>query len=261
MYNLFEAYFVNPILNLSGYNWVNTLTYAIVLVLAIFLVYKVLEKLNIKIDGKFGLSLLPYIFLGSTLRALRDSNYLVSPIFVSPLIYILVFLITFSLLLFSLFLEKKTKIPFQNYFFSFGFILAGIFFTQIKFLNFTAAGQILGLDLLLFILIFSLGRVTKLTKTLWNKFTIFSQLFDASSTFVSLHFWGYSEQHVLPNLVFGFFGDWSFFLIKLSVVLLLIYFIDSSVKNKNFSNWLKLVIIILGIAQGTRDLLRISAFV
>ncbi len=261
MFNFLETYFINPILNLSGYNWVNTLTYAVILIISVFLIYKLLKFLKIKIDGKFALSLFPYILLGSTLRALKDANFFVSPVFVSPLIYILVFLFTLSFLLFSLFLEKKTKIPFQSYFFSFGFILAGIFFTQINFLNFTAAGQILGLDLLLFILIFSLGRLTELTKTLWNKFTIFSQLFDASSTFVSLHFWGYSEQHVLPNLVFGFFGDWSFFLIKLIVVLLLIYFIDSSVKNKNFSNWLKLVIIILGIAQGTRDLLRISAFV
>ncbi|RLJ04298.1 MAG: hypothetical protein DRP14_03570 [Candidatus Aenigmatarchaeota archaeon] len=261
MYDFFETYFINPVLNLSGYNWINSITYAIILIIAIFLLYKFLKYLNITIDGKFALSLLPYIFLGSILRVLRDANFFTSPVFVSPLIYILVFLITLPLLLFSLFLEKRTKIPYQNYFFSFGFILSGIFFTQIKFVNFIAAAQILSLDLLIFVLIFSLGNLTKLTKSLWNKFAIFSQLFDASSTFVSVQFWGYSEQHVLPNLIFGFFGNWSFFLVKFIVVLFLLYFADSSIKNKNFKNWLKLVVIILGLALGTRDLLRISALV
>ena len=261
-YDIFQTYFVDPILNASGYNWINTSVYALIFVFAVFLIYnKVLEPLKIKIDGRFALALLPYIFLGSVLRALKDSGFLISPLFVTPLIYLFIFTFTLALLVFSLFLEKKTKIPFQSYFFSFGFILAGIFFTQLQFVNFTAAAQILGLDLLIFLLVFGLGNYTKLTKSFWNKSVIFSQLFDASSTFVSLQFWGYSEQHVLPNLIFGFFGNWSFFIVKLVVALLLLYIIDSSIKNKNFGNWIKLVVIILGIALGTRDLLRISCLV
>jgi len=261
MYNFFQRYFIDPIINLSGYNWINSFVYALVLIAAIFLIYKLLKFLKIEVNLRFALSLSPYIFLGSILRVLRDANFLTSPVFVSPLIYILIFLIALPLLLFSLFLEKITKIPFQNYFFSFGFILSGIFFTQIQFVNFIAAAQILSLDLLIFVLIFSLGNLTKLTRSLWNKFAIFSQLFDASSTFVSVQFWGYSEQHVLPNLIFDFFGNWSFFLVKLIVVLFLLYFVDSGIKNENFKNWIKLVVIILGLALGTRDLLRIWSFV
>ncbi len=291
----FQTYFVNPILNISGYNWVNTFVYALILILAVFLVYKLLKFLKIKIDGKFALSLAPYILLGSVLRVLRDAGFFTSPVFVSPLLYILVFIITLFFLLFSLFLEKTlvfqrktvhhllfsegkkrplfvkqkegrgvmngTKICFQSYFFSFGFILSGIFFTQIQFINFTAAVQILGLDLLIFILVFSLGNLTKLTKSLFNKFVIFSQLFDASSTFVGVRIYHHAEQHVVPNLLFDLSGNiWSFFIVKFIVAILLLYVIDNYIEDKNFRNWLKIVVIILGFALGTRDLFQIMCF-
>ncbi|HIE41619.1 MAG TPA: DUF63 family protein [Candidatus Aenigmarchaeota archaeon] len=261
MYEFFHKYFVLPILNFSGYNFVNTFVYAIILIFAIYFVFKLLKILKIKIDEKFALSLLPWILLGSILRVIEDSSLDLIYFLISPIIYLTIFLIAFSFLLFSLFLEKRTKITWQIYFFSFGFILSGIFFTQIHFVNFFGATQILTLDLIIFILVFYLGSFLRLTKNLWNKFTIFSQLYDASSTFISLQFWGYREQHILPNLLLSIFGNWSFFIFKFLIVVLFIYVVDSNIKNKEFRNWLKLIVILLGVAQGTRDLLRLFALV
>lgn len=261
MDEFFYRYFVDPILNYSGYNLVNTLAYASILIFAIFFVYKILEKLKIEVNGKFGLALLPWIALGSFLRVLED-YYNISYLLVSPFIYIMIFLVTFSFLLLSLLLEKKTEITYLNFFFSFGFIFAGISFTQIKIINFIAISQILSLDLLFLIFIFALGDKARITKTLFNKFTIFSQLYDSSSTFVAVQFYGFKEQHVLPNFIISLMGgNWIFFIfIKFLAVLIFVYFVDSNVKDKNLNNWLKLVVVILGVAQGTRDMLSLGVF-
>ena len=261
MYEFLYKYFIEPILTFSGYNIVNTITYATILIFAIFLVYGILNKLKIKIDGKFGLSLLPWILLGSFLRVLEDYNH-ISYFLISPLIYITIFSITFLFLLFSLFLERKTKIPYNSYFFSFGFILAGISFTQIKIINFVGISQIIFLDLLFLILTLILGNITKTTKNLFNKLTIFSQIYDSTSTYVSVQFYSFREQHVLPNLIIPLLGgNWIFFIfIKFIIILIFVYFVNFYVKDKNFGNWLKLVVIILGVAQGTRDMISLGVF-
>ena len=261
MNEFFYRYFVAPVLTYSGYNIVNTLAYASILIFAIFFVYKILRKLKIEINGKFGLALVPWITLGSFLRVLED-YYHISYLLVSPLIYIVIFLAAFSCLLLSLLLEKKTEITYLSFFFSFGFILAGIAFTQIKIINFIGIFQILSLDFLFLISIFLLGNIPRITKTLYNKFTIFSQLYDSSSTFVSVQFYGFREQHVLPNFIISLMGgDWIFFIfIKFLAVLIFVYFVDTNVKDKNLGNWLKLVVVILGVAQGTRDMLSLGVF-
>ena len=90
---------------------------------------------------------------------------------------------------------------------------------------------------------------------------IFSQLFDASSTFVGVQIYHHAEQHVLPNLLFDLTGGvWSFFIVKFIVAVLLLYVLDSSIEDKNFKNWIKIIVIILGFALGARDLFQIMIF-
>ncbi|MFA5103407.1 MAG: DUF63 family protein [Candidatus Thermoplasmatota archaeon] len=94
----------------EGYTLVSELTYGIVLVLALFGLYKVLKKLEIRIDWYFCTALLPYILFGPVTRVLEDTNYFTEPAvywFISPLIY---FQTTFYVLMFLLlgyYLEKK----------------------------------------------------------------------------------------------------------------------------------------------------------
>lgn len=72
--DFFEKYFVNPIKYNTGYNPVNTLTYAIILGIATILVYKGLKKLKIKIDNAFFRALVPYMIFGAFTRALTDAS-------------------------------------------------------------------------------------------------------------------------------------------------------------------------------------------
>ena len=105
-----DKYFINPIYLDSGYNFVNTIVYAIIALVLLYGIYKGLEKLNVKIDRKFFYALLPFIVFGASLRAFVD-NGLVSLNFwtVSPGIWMLVtgiFLLCFAI---SLTIEKYTK--------------------------------------------------------------------------------------------------------------------------------------------------------
>jgi uncharacterized membrane protein len=250
-------------LNSTGYNPIDTLTFAFLFILIAILFYKiVLKRLKIKVDGRFSLALLPWILLGSILRVLEDSGYFVTYFLISPLIYITIFVLAFSSLLLAIFFWKKTKIPYHIYFFTIGFILDGIFFTQLKITFFEGIINVLLLDIVLLSLILILGNLSEITKSLYNKFTIFSQVYDASSTFISVQFYGYSEQHVLPNFLIPLLGgNWFFFvIIKFLIALILVYAIDIYIENKNFGNWLKLLVIILGTAQGTRDMLMLGVF-
>jgi uncharacterized membrane protein len=94
----------------EGYTLISELTYGIILVFALFGLYKLLKKLDIRIDWYFCLALLPYILFGPVTRVLEDTNFFVEPYvfwFISPLIY---FQTTFYVLIFLIlgyFLQKK----------------------------------------------------------------------------------------------------------------------------------------------------------
>ena len=92
-------YFIDPILQNGWYNPVNTITYAIILVIAVFAVYKLLLRMRIRIDRYFFLAILPFIFWGSSARVLKDAatvgaldgvaqNVFASPFWVTPGSYI-----------------------------------------------------------------------------------------------------------------------------------------------------------------------------
>lgn len=81
--------FITPLC--SYYTPIGTITYGLILVLAVVGTYKLLKKLKIKIDKKFFIGLLPFIIYGGWTRALRDHELGIyqSNLFCSPPIYFL----------------------------------------------------------------------------------------------------------------------------------------------------------------------------
>lgn len=74
----------------SGYNWVNTITYGVLLSVAFFGIYELIDYLDIEVDSDFVISLLPWILLGGSLRSLEDVGLFdgeTSLLFISPIIY------------------------------------------------------------------------------------------------------------------------------------------------------------------------------
>jgi len=68
-----NEYFVRPIVEYSGYNIVNTLIYAVIALAAAYALFLVLRK---RFTKEFILYLVPFIFLGSTIRVMADSIYM-----------------------------------------------------------------------------------------------------------------------------------------------------------------------------------------
>ena len=71
---LLTKYFVGPIYLDSGYNFVNTIVYAVVALVFLYGLYTGLDKLNIKINRKFFYALLPFVLFGASLRAFVDNG-------------------------------------------------------------------------------------------------------------------------------------------------------------------------------------------
>jgi len=94
---------------------------------------------------------------------------------------------------------------------------------------------------------------------------ILANMFDASVTHVSLTYYNYFEQHVIPNTIFNLFGgnSLSFYPWKLLVLGVVIYLLDNGFKkeakeNKELTDFIKMVFIIYGLAIGMRGLLRLG---
>lgn len=96
----------------EAYNIVNTLAYAVILVPAVLLIYRVLERLKVKVDARFVLMLTPFLVLGGAARALEDSLYFGKPLayaFISPIIYIAEGLLVLLLVVASWWVARQAK--------------------------------------------------------------------------------------------------------------------------------------------------------
>ena len=249
--DFFQTYFVNPITLNQGYNAINTGTYAIILVIAAYLIYKILRRLHVKIDKKLGISVAPYVLLGSSSRLLVDSGITNTFLLITPLIYVVIFAIAFATLLLSKFLEKKFKIPYYKIMTSIGIVLTLFPLSLLKIGNPNA---------LLYVIAFYAPWPILFYFIKWsqsNKAVVSIQMFDATNTAIALQFFGYSEQHVVPRMFIGLLSPWVFIPIKLIAVIAVLILIDRYSDDKEFNNYLKLVIAILGGATSVRDFLRL----
>lgn len=238
-----------------------TLIYGLLLVAAVFSTYKILQKMKIKIDKNFAIALLPFILFGGSARALRDHDFFQGYLFCSPLIYFIIFAITFASLIAAIIIQKKIKkikIEYYKTLFAIGFALLLYNITMISIKNWFGFSVIIGLTIFWASLFFGLHKFFPKLLSLTNSGILSAHLLDASSTFTALTFFGYYEQHVLPTFLIGLAGPWVMFPLKIFVVLPVLLLIDKYGEDKQFKNFLKIIILILGLALGTRDFLTVS---
>lgn len=249
MWQDIAGYFLAP--EAIGYTVSKTFVYAIVLILAVYFIFELLKKLKIKIDRKLAVGTSPFVVFGGMARVLEDSGIVSSYWLVTPGIYISIFFLTFSALLISLLVERKKNIPYYKTMFGIGIFFTAISLLYINIVNYYGAFLVL-LFLLPWILIF---RFVKWD--LANRLVTLTQMFDATTTYVAIKYFGYFEQHVVPTYFINLFGPVSFIPLKLIGIVVALILIDKLSEDRQFSNWLKLCIAILGGATGTRDFVRL----
>lgn len=199
----------------------------------------------------------------------------------SPLLPIL---ISVGILATIFFYSKFKSIDVFTVLFSFGLLFLLLFFSYIVY--WTAVGRwvdidvkihleamplVIGLTVLSTLLTFiafrfiSRWRSEALVFTAGVNIALFlGHFMDASATFIGIDYYGYTEKHILPSFLIGIFHTAGImYLLKLVVISLVIYLIDISYKDdlrddKVLIGLVKLCIFILGLAPGTRDMLRLT---
>lgn len=255
----FSEKFVQPLCHY--YTLEATITYGIILILAAFGTYKLLEKLKVKIDKRFFLALLPFIIYGSWTRALRDyaaGVYGQGWIWCSPPIYFMIFAIALGSLLLGLYLEKRKVLSYEKFMWVVGGLLLLYNMTITRISNWNGFGMVLGLATFWAIILYAVSKLLPKYLTRMNAMIVWSHMLDASSTFTALTFFGFYEQHVLPGFLIDYTGPWIMFPLKLAVVWAVLYYIDREKVDQRLKNLIKIIILILGLALGVRDWLTVS---
>jgi uncharacterized membrane protein len=281
MFEFLQEYFINPILANGWFNPVNTIVYSIILIIAVFYVFKLLRKLNVRIDNKFIYAILPFIFWGSSTRVLHDAAYsgilspelnafYGSPIFPTPGSYIITFSLALVVLLVSLLIQRYGRLPYWKSMFTIGVILSIVNIVLLPLSNLLPFLLIAGGTVLWFLIFISprfilerfspkrpLTKKTRKFLTYENTGIIAAHFLDATATVVALVMFGYVEQHVVPRMLFPYFGAYAMFLLKAVVVPPVLYIIDRYSEEGEFKKFLKAVILILGLAPGLRNMIRL----
>lgn len=280
--NFFQEYFIKPIIQRTGYNPVSTLTYGILLVIGAYLLFKFLKRLGYKINFRFFKASVPFILLVSVWRSLTDAGvYPYGFLTTTPGLYLPVILLFFPLII----LSQKIKIK-GRYEFLYSGISTALLITQLIIfitlapnqLNIEAAWKVIYFTIIAaspFIFFYVIGNTIRkspvikslkkklrvIIKPLSNKLNslmFIAHMFDATVTHVSLEFYNYFEQHVVPRLVFDLAGtSASFYAWKILVLGVVIYLLDKEKSNEELIKFIKMIFITYGLATGVRGFLRL----
>ncbi|RNI14540.1 DUF63 family protein [Methanohalophilus sp. RSK] len=268
-----NKYYIEPIIYDSGYNPVNTLTWALILGACIFGVIKLLDRMKVEVDERFILTIIPFILAGSSLRVLEDANVFSAPLkylFITPNIYFVVFVVTLACLVVSKKLYdldvvgdwKKTFAAAGGLWFLSN-LYALLYFEDI--VRPDALVLILVLGTLVAFSIYGLARwqgIGLITNRL-NFTILWVHLLDASSTFIGIDMLGYYEKHVVPSYLIGL-TDTALVMypLKLAIFIPVIYVLDTQFNDSEESislrTFVKMVIIVLGLSPATRNTLRMA---
>ena len=253
IYEFLQNYFF------SGYTIFNTLVYGIILVIFIYLIIKMFKNFNINPISLI-FPLIPFILLGSGVRALVDNGiYPYSWFLITPGIYFIIGGIAILSIYIGIFIQKRINIDYKYTIFIIGTILTIINYIKIPAVNLTAILKVLLVWMIITIIFAIASKIWNLYKDKINLSILSAHLFDASSTYIAVDFYGYWEQHVIPNTIYNLSGTAiTMFPLKIIVISFVLYLIDKYIDDETISGTLKLSIFILGLAPGIRNFLSLA---
>lgn len=273
-------YYIDPIIQVGHYNVVNTLTYAAVLIVMVYFVYRWLRRTGIAIDHAFVIATLPYIVLGGVLRVIEDAGIIPYPwhvLLVTPLIFFVIFVYAISALVLSRALEERGSIGDYTH----GYAAAGIFAVfavtgVLVWYGMTAATIALGV--LAAILIMAAASTIAVLAFIryvlrWEfisdplyRLLVLGHMLDASATSfgIDLHELTYVEKHVVGGALIDATGTaFVMYPLKLAVIIPALYVLELYRAEGNEELWhlILLAMIMVGMAPGIRDLARMVLYV
>ncbi len=273
-------YYIDPIRYGEAYTLVDTLTYALILIVAVYLVYRGLRRYRIAIDDELVLATIPFVVLGGLLRVVEDTGMIASDLrflLITPLIFFSIFAVAVIALFAGKLAENAGIVARYSRLYGGAGITACLLATA-ALVWFGLTATTIALDVLVTIL--TLASVTSLA--LWAflvyvlkwdyasnilyKLLIFGHMLDASATSygIDIHPVHYVEQHVVGSSLIEATGSaFSMFLLKLAVLIPAIYVLEMYRQEGNPDLWhlILLAMIVVGMAPGIRDLVRMVLYV
>jgi uncharacterized membrane protein len=274
-------YYIDPIRYGQPYNVVDTLTYALVLIIAIYILYRWLSASKIvTVDGRFVIATLPFVVLGGLLRVVQDTGMITSGwqfLLVTPLIYFALFFFTVIVLIISAQLQKAGLIrDYAPLYAGTGagscVIAAGVliwFGLTNTVVAVNVFGFIMGLAIVTSVAVYAamryLLRWTYSADPLYLSL-IFGQMLDASATSygIDLHPLDYMEVHVVGSNLIELTGTaFVMFPLKLAVIFPAVYLLQRYREEAPPVLWhlILLAMITVGLAPGVRDMVRMILYV
>lgn len=245
-----EKYYINPIIYDTGNNFINTITWLVIILISIFLALKLFSRMDVKIDDYFIIAVAPYIIFGSTLRVLEDTGTIQPPLeylLLTPIVYEVTLLITVLLVLLTKGISQRLKMhDWQVLFGGVGIVLSistfGLSLSVRDMVHPEIFLWILGVGTGLALIIYSIFRFFDFSLMInkLNAVIIWAHILNTQSTFIWL------------NTIFHEEHKWTY------IVLPVLWILDTKIKNRDvLRNLLKLSILFLGLAPATRNTLRL----
>jgi uncharacterized membrane protein len=275
----------------EGYTMVSELTYGVILIIALYYIYRLLKKLKIRVDWRFALALMPFILFGPVTRVLEDTGYFHEPWvywFISPFIYFLIAFFAILFLVLGCYIENKfgsSKITVNKVLFVGGLCflipsivpiggwILGARWGSTTGISFNVFLIVLGIILLVVFLVYFIANYFKENKKIvvyknpLNLAMLSGHLIDGLTSYISIKdpfsmglF--YTEKHPASNFLLEIWGP-LFPIVKFLLIIFVVYVFDVLYKDElkgyaNLINLLKIGILILGFSPGLRDLLRVT---
>ncbi len=292
-------YYIDPVRFDQPYNIVETLTYALILIGALYLVYRWLRRAHIPVDREFILATLPYVVLGALVRAIYDTGMVTSDLrylLVTPLVYFVIFFYTITVLVVSRTMTAKEDPPamkvrkgnrrslpqdtgtrgYLRWHRNVGILSCLVIALLLGYYGLTRTT--IALDVLLIIMTMAIAAFVAVwgfmryilrweyASDLLFVVLIFGHMLDASATAygIDLHPIAYIEEHVVGNALITWSGTaFSFFPLKLLILFPAIYVLQASRGEIQSDLWHLVVfaMIIVGLAPGIRDMVQMALYV
>ena len=261
------AYYIHPITHDTGYNPVNTITWALLLVLCLFLTLKILKKLNIAIDKPFIAALAPYIFVGASLRVMEDAGLFSPPVsylLITPLIYFLLFFCCVAILTISVKLSQsnvRCLVPFALIGTTWFFANLVILLKEEEIIRSWVLFAVIGISGIILLAIHVIAvkfGVNFLTEKL-NVSVLAAHLLDVSSSYIGIDILGYSGKHVMEGIIVKYTGSAAgMYPLKLGILIPVLYLLDTRFdeKERELKNLVLLALLVIGLAPAVRNTLR-----
>ena len=234
-----EKYIILPMVQGTGYNPVNTTLVALLFIGFGYLAYIVFR--GYRFDRPACWKILPFVAIGSIIRAMEDHGMVHSLVFITPWIWILFLVLAITLVSIGRRIGTLT--------------VFGIAGTALL-LSIYPMHHIERLWLVLISLQASLYAIRLLEALLpWlNPYHLYFafQMFDASTTFVGVSS-GFFEQHVMARMFISSLGPAGIYALKIPVLIAAFWLINREKPDER--NFLSFLVFLVAAGPGMRNLL------